>query len=100
MIERSSFIESVEGWCKDRLAIPNDRLLGALVTLRLASSEIYKLLGSRSNRVRAGDLHTMESLLAIVDGRIDEWESRWLGLVDPGRHLLHFLSGARARTCN
>lgn len=92
MIERSSFVESIEGWCKDPAAIANDRLLGALVTLRLASSEIYKLLGSRSNRVRAGDLHTMESLLAIVDGRIEQWESRWLTVVDQGTHIRFVLS--------
>ncbi|KAF4835220.1 Protein priB [Colletotrichum tropicale] len=82
MIERSGFIESVEAWCKDPAAIPNDRLLGALVTLRLLSSEVFRLLGSRSNRARAGQLHTLESLLAIINGRIEEWETRWLKLAD------------------
>ncbi|KAF5504925.1 Protein priB [Colletotrichum siamense] len=82
MIERSGFIESVEAWCKDPTAISNDRLLGALVTLRLLSSEVFRLLGSRSNRARAGQLHTLESLLAIINGRIEEWETRWLKLAD------------------
>ncbi|KAF4892981.1 Protein priB [Colletotrichum fructicola] len=82
MIERSGFIESVEAWCKDPTAISNDRLLGALVTLRLLSSEVFRLLGSRSNRARAGQLHTLESLLAIINGRIEEWEGRWLKLAD------------------
>ncbi|KAF9880085.1 putative fungal specific transcription factor [Colletotrichum karsti] len=82
MIERSGFIESVEAWCKDPLAIRNDRLLGALVTLRLLSSEVFRLLGSRSNRFQAGQLHTLESLLAIINSRIEEWESRWLAMAD------------------
>jgi hypothetical protein len=86
MIERSGFIESVESWCRDLMAIPNDRLLGALVTLRLLSSEVYKLLGPRSNRVRAGELHTLESLLAIINSRIEEWQSRWLAVADQGIH--------------
>jgi hypothetical protein len=68
------------------MAITNDRLLGALVTLRLLSSEVYKLLGPRSNRVRAGELHTLESLLAIIDSRIEEWQSRWLAVADQDIH--------------
>ncbi|TDZ49730.1 Protein priB [Colletotrichum trifolii] len=90
MIERTGFIESIESWCRDPLAISNDRLLGALVTLRLLSSEVYRLLGPRSNRVRAGELHTLESLLAIINSRIEEWETRWLAVVEKdGCH--HFL---------
>jgi hypothetical protein len=69
------------------MAITNDRLLGALVTLRLLSSEVYKLLGPRSNRLRAGELHTLESLLAIIDSRIEEWEVRWLAVADKGMDL-------------
>jgi hypothetical protein len=84
MIERTGFIESIESWCKDPAAISNDRLLGALVTLRLLSSEVYRLLGPKSNRVRAGELHTLESLLAIINSRIEEWELRWLAIADQG----------------
>ena len=87
MIERTGFIESIESWCKDPMAIPNDLLLGALVSLRLLSSEVYRLLGPRSSRVHAGELHTLESLLAIIDGRIEEWEMRWLTVVDQGTPL-------------
>ncbi|TID00076.1 Protein priB [Colletotrichum higginsianum] len=80
MIERSEFVESIEAWCRDTMATPGDRFLGALVTLRLLSSEVFRLLGPRSSRVRARQLHNLESLLAIIKGRIEEWESRWLNM--------------------
>jgi hypothetical protein len=86
MIERSEFIEAIEAWCRDDMATPGDRLLGALVTLRLLSSEVFKLLGPRSSRLRARQLHSLESLLAIIKGRIEEWESRWLQLADKGMY--------------
>ncbi|KAK2002618.1 fungal-specific transcription factor domain-containing protein [Colletotrichum falcatum] len=82
MIERSEFIEAIEAWCRDAMATPGDRLLGALVTLRLLSSEVFKLLGPRSSRLRARQLHSLESLLAIIKGRVEEWESRWLQVAD------------------
>ncbi|KAK1968053.1 hypothetical protein LY78DRAFT_605462, partial [Colletotrichum sublineola] len=82
MIERSEFIEAIEPWCRDAMATPGDRLLGALVTLRLLSSEVFKLLGPRSSRLGARQLHSLESLLAIIKGRVEEWESRWLQLAD------------------
>ncbi|OHW98377.1 fungal specific transcription factor domain-containing protein, partial [Colletotrichum incanum] len=85
MVERSEFIESIEAWCRDAMATPGDRLLGALVTLRLLSSEVFRLLGPRSSRVRARQLHSLESLLAIIKGRIEEWESRWLCIADKGK---------------
>lgn len=84
MIERSEFIESIEPWCKDARATPGDRLLGALVTLRLLSSEVFRLLGPRSSRVRARQLHSLESLLAIIKSRVEEWESTWLSVADTG----------------
>ncbi|KAK7452305.1 fungal specific transcription factor domain-containing protein [Colletotrichum acutatum] len=91
MIERSEIIESIEPWCKDAMATPGDRLLGALVTLRLLSSEVFRLLGPRSSRVRARQLHSLESLLAIIKSRIEEWESRWLSVADTGMPKLQAL---------
>ncbi|EFQ34874.1 fungal specific transcription factor domain-containing protein [Colletotrichum graminicola M1.001] len=82
MIERSELIESIGAWCRDAMATPGDRLLDALVTLRLLSSEVFKLLCPRSSRLRARQLHSLESLLAIIKGRVEEWESRWLQLAD------------------
>lgn len=85
MIERSTFIESIESWCRDPLATDNDRLLGAFVTLRLLSSEVFKLLGPKSSRVLSGPLHSIESLLAIIKIRIEEWEQRWIQCVNTGK---------------
>jgi hypothetical protein len=84
MIERGANIESIESWCRDPLATDNDRLLGAFVTLRLLSSEVFKLLGPKSSVVQRGPLHSMESLLAIIKARIDEWEQRWVRCVMTG----------------
>ncbi|KAH7034594.1 uncharacterized protein B0I36DRAFT_360100 [Microdochium trichocladiopsis] len=83
MIERSDFIESIEPWCKDPMATPSDRLLGAFVTLRLLSSEVFKLLGPRSTRNDAGQVHRLDSFLSIIKGRLDEWESKWIRCVSP-----------------
>jgi hypothetical protein len=80
MIERNGFIESIEAWCKDT----NDRLLGAFVTLRLLSSEVFKLLGPKPTKVPGTPLHGLESLLAIINARIEEWEHRWIHWVDTG----------------
>ncbi|KAK6196632.1 hypothetical protein LQW54_011326 [Pestalotiopsis sp. IQ-011] len=85
MIERSTFIESIESWCRDSLATDNDRLLGAFVTLRLLSSEVFKLLGPKSSKVVSGPLHSIESLLAIIKIRIEEWEQRWIHCVSSGQ---------------
>ncbi|KXJ96216.1 hypothetical protein Micbo1qcDRAFT_193015 [Microdochium bolleyi] len=74
MIERSNFIESIEAWCQDPSATPGDQLLGAFVTLRLLSSEVLKLLGPRSASNDGGHAHLLDSFLAILKGRIDEWE--------------------------
>ncbi|KDN68730.1 putative fungal specific transcription factor domain-containing protein [Colletotrichum sublineola] len=51
------------------MATPGDRLLGALVTLRLLSSEVFKLLGPRSNSISRqieADVHTAISGAALV----------------------------------
>jgi len=77
MIERSDFIESIEAWCKDPLATHGDRLLGAFVTLRLLSSEVFKLLGPRSTNSDMSQFHRLDSFLAIIKGRIDDWELKW-----------------------
>lgn len=87
MIERNAFIESIGAWCKDQLATAGDRLLGAFVTLRLLSSEVFKLLGPMSSSARGAPLHSFESLLAILKARIEEWENTWVRYVDTGTLL-------------
>lgn len=74
MIERNSFFESIEVWCKDPTATDSDNLLGAFVTLRLLTSEVFRLLTPR--QTDAGQ--NTYALLTIISNRIDEWESKWL----------------------
>ncbi|KAK8065780.1 hypothetical protein PG997_012527, partial [Apiospora hydei] len=88
MIERDAFIESIEPWCKDPLAIASDNFLGALVTLRLLSSEVFTLLGPKPSKVGGNQLHSLESLLSIIELRIEEWQRKWLRSVVTGE--LHF----------
>jgi hypothetical protein len=82
MIERSDFTESIEAWCREPLAVPTDMLLGAFVTLRLLTSEVFKLLGG-DNLARNGpgsggsQFYPLCSFFAIIKGRIAEWESKW-----------------------
>lgn len=91
MIERDAFIESIELWCKDSMAITGDNLLGALVTLRLLSSEASQLLGPKPSKTGGDQLHGFESLLSIIGLRIDEWECKWLQFVAAGKLRLLFI---------
>jgi len=80
MIERSDFTESIEAWCREPLAAPGDMLLGAFVTLRLLTSEVFKLLGGNNlvaNPGGGGQFYPLCSFFAIIKGRIAEWESKW-----------------------
>ncbi|KAI6778307.1 Protein priB [Emericellopsis cladophorae] len=99
MIERSDFTESVEAWCRDPLAAPGDSLLGAFVVLRLLTSEVFKLLGDRPSKGGSGRLYPLESLLAVIKGRIEEWEAKWIEAASQEschRFLIHFY-GAHLR---
>lgn len=82
MIERDGFIESIEAWCNDPMAIPSDLLLGAFVTLRLMTSTVFKLLGSGHKGTERRTLHSVESLLTLINERIEEWGSHWLHAVE------------------
>lgn len=83
MIERSNFIESIEHWSKERMATANDKLLAAFVTLRLLTSEVFKLLGPCRN---VSSLENIKSFLTIIGNRIDEWENKWLQACGHGRN--------------
>ena len=92
MIERSDFTESIEAWCREPLAVPTDALLGAFVTLRLLTSEVFKLLGGDNltrNRAGAGSsqFYPLCSFFAIIKGRIAEWESKWTRRAEQDCHL-------------
>lgn len=82
MIDRSSFIESIEAWCKDPIAHRNDDLLGAFVTLRLMISSIYPLHAPDSRRSEKIPSEDLESLLSIKKTSIERWECRWIQNVE------------------
>lgn len=82
MIESDGLIESIEDWTSDPVAIENDQLLGALVTLRLETSAAFTFMISRQrydNRTQYGNLGP---LLSILNRRIDTWESTWSQAVE------------------
>lgn len=87
MMERTNFIEGIEHWCKDPLATENDVLLGAFVTLRLLTSEVFKLLGSWRQMDSSPN---MSSFLTMISNRIDEWEDKWLPLCLSGTNSWMF----------
>lgn len=75
MINSDRLIESVETWARHPLSIENDRLLAALVTLRLETSAAFTFMIPQSNLT--GEQHGFNPLLSILRRRIDHWESVW-----------------------
>ncbi|PKK52099.1 hypothetical protein CI102_1968 [Trichoderma harzianum] len=82
MIERNAFIESIEAWCGDPIADPNDDLLGAFVTLRLMSSSIFSLHAPHSRRGERVPLENTEALLSLKKASIERWERHWIQNVE------------------
>ncbi|KAJ5775579.1 uncharacterized protein N7511_000590 [Penicillium nucicola] len=78
MIERTPFIESAQDWWKHPLAIDNDRLLCAFVTLRLLAAEVFDLSSP-------GDHFPAPRPLSVLQNRIEQWQNKWLDVVDPGK---------------
>ncbi|CRG92107.1 hypothetical protein PISL3812_09162 [Talaromyces islandicus] len=87
MIERNSFFESIEVWCKDATATDSDNFLGAFVTIRLLTSEVFRLLTPR----QTDSGQNTYSLLTILSNRIDEWESKWLNMCSDSESCHGFL---------
>lgn len=75
MIESDRLIQSIETWSQRTLSIENDRLLAALVTLRLETSTAFTFMTpqTRSAVQQAG----FDPLLSILRSRIDHWERTW-----------------------
>ena len=82
MIERDSFIESIEAWCEDSLATANDCLLGAFVTLRLLTCDFLMPLRRTSWKGKGSYIQGTESLLSLITDRVEAWENRWLKAVE------------------
>ncbi|KAH7305536.1 fungal-specific transcription factor domain-containing protein [Stachybotrys elegans] len=77
MIERSAFIESVDLWCRDRLASDNDLLLASFVTLRLETADIFTMLRSEQKFAERQVIKVASSMLESLNKRIDRWKDRW-----------------------
>ncbi|KAL3477035.1 fungal-specific transcription factor domain-containing protein [Aspergillus californicus] len=77
MIERNEMIESVHDWWQDRTSFWNDRLLCAFAALRLITADAFDLLGPSKTH----PTQQVDRLLAILDRRIHDWETKWLAVV-------------------
>lgn len=77
MIEGDDLIHSIETWTRHPLAIDNDRLLGALVSLRLECSAVFTFMVPRSNHGDTTQTSGLGPLLSILNRRIDLWETTW-----------------------
>lgn len=82
MIESDGLIESIEDWTSDPIAIENDLLLGALVTLRLETSAAFTFMISRQRYDDKTQPGNLGPLLSILNRRIDTWESTWSQAVE------------------
>ncbi len=96
MIACDEFMDAIEAWCDDSLATQNDLVLGALVTLRLATATEFTVL---IHGVKDQEQDQLKLLLSILGRRIDRWETEWSQRVklradpeDDGCHqfLIHF----------
>ena len=81
MIERSTHIESAVDWFRHRLAIPNDRLLSAFVSLRLITSAHTDTMTSRTVQEQRQQVLQFRSLLRLLDRQIENWQKTWQEIV-------------------
>ena len=77
MIECDPLIESIRTWTKHELAISNDRLLGALVTLRLETSAAFSLMAPRSKETSRAQSLAFRPLFSVLNRQIGAWEASW-----------------------
>ncbi|KAJ6437478.1 protoheme IX farnesyltransferase [Purpureocillium lavendulum] len=75
MIACDGFIDGIESWCDDPLATENDHLLGAFVTLRLATASCFDLLAKELQTVQRTQV---QQLISILGRSIDRWEGKWI----------------------
>ena len=81
MIECDPLIESIRTWTQHELAIDNDRLLGALVTLRLETSAAFSLMIPRSKGANREQSLGLRPLLSVLNRQIGAWEADWSQIV-------------------
>lgn len=78
MIERSEFIESVNTWYRNPMAISNDAMMAALVTLRIASADILEAFNPQRPAPSMIQAYRFDSLLKTHSIQIDAWKNHWV----------------------
>jgi hypothetical protein len=92
MIERSSYLESVNNWYLHPLEISNDRLLCAFVSLRLITSSHFEMMTAQYAQHQRQEPSQFRSLLRVLDRKITNWQRRWTQIVsDRGEDCHAFL---------
>jgi hypothetical protein len=89
MIDRSSFLESVDVWYRSPLALPSDVLLCAFVSLRLLTSEVFELLETQRTTSLRTQHYQVESLLKIIEKQVEAWQEHWLDIAEEGAPTVH-----------
>lgn len=84
MIPRSEIIESAHTWHEDQNSIQEDRLLCALVTLRLIGSEVFDLLNPHRGSYQTTLLERTDGLMKVLLNDIHKWHKRWSTVPDMG----------------
>lgn len=78
MIERSEFIESVNTWYRNPMAISNDAMMAALVTLRIAAADILEAFNPQRPAPSMIQAYRFDSLLKTHSIQIDAWKKHWV----------------------
>ncbi|KAL1304419.1 hypothetical protein AAFC00_003417 [Neodothiora populina] len=89
MIRRNELIESANTWFDDPWATSHDRLLCALVTLRLIGSEVFDLLNPHRNSSQNTMLDRTDGLMGTFQHDITRWKSRWSSMEESRNDSLY-----------
>lgn len=84
MINRSDFIESVNTWYKSPLATSNDAVLGAIVTLRLSTADIFEILIPQRPSPPTSEPQRLGSLLRTLNPQLQAWQKHWGQMIERG----------------
>lgn len=87
MIPKSELIESAHAWYDVPISTAQDRLLCALVTLRMIGSEVFDLLNPHRSSFRSTLLDRTDGLMNILLNDIQKWQNRWSSMPEMGKSL-------------
>lgn len=89
MIPRNGLIESAHSWYNDPLSTPQDRMLCALVTLRMIGSEIFDLLNPHRSSYRSTLLDRTDGLMKVLLNDIQKWHTHWSSMSEMGMDTIN-----------